>query len=514
MATDMDQTYCDWSRSELPADRSDSDSQEASISEMLDHGSISFGRYSVESLAWEKWSVFSHNKCQEELEKFKAPGLVARKKAHFEEYYRRIRTLKKLQVEQETNLAADPFSNGAFLEQKDEQGPKWQQNSVDSTTEEEGMNPRNDPVAHFLEGESALTCENDGHNVISERNLEASVSIVEPSASAQEVAPEHSESTSRWSLEDACSDNIISNNVELNFKKGEVHKAAAKAKETAASARRKTKLDSSTKANANKPFDRLRSLLHKAVSVEAEKKLVSSKVATARVNINNTSMSSQKPLARVDNTRVTSSNDSAPVPSHRSLGMDKGGHSSPSNVKDGTRGGNLISKSLEEKLPSKSSVHAQRSSCAQIAVTGSGVQNMTLENREPKAARVKSSGIGNKSVIPKGRNTNNQRPKTITENRTSGICIPRFTNNSAQTKTVQNNVVKPSARSSVREEKEKMGREEMDRIGFSSRFSSLVLNGVSHAQAPKLEHKKVVPSQSASLTLGGKNARQRKPIWR
>lgn len=69
------------------------------MSEILNHGSVSFGKYAAESLAWEKWSVFSHNRAQEELEKFN--GLVAQKKAYFEEYYRRIRALKKAEAEAE-----------------------------------------------------------------------------------------------------------------------------------------------------------------------------------------------------------------------------------------------------------------------------------------------------------------------------------------------------------------------------------------------------------------------------
>lgn len=88
--------------------------QGISISEILNHDSISFGRYAAEPLAWEKWSVFSHNRCQEELEKFKAPGLVAQKKAYFEEYYRRIRALKAAEAEvqkQETTHHPEPYQD-------------------------------------------------------------------------------------------------------------------------------------------------------------------------------------------------------------------------------------------------------------------------------------------------------------------------------------------------------------------------------------------------------------------
>jgi hypothetical protein len=34
-----------------------------------------------ESLAWEKWSTFSHNRFLEEVEQFSKPGSVAQKKA-------------------------------------------------------------------------------------------------------------------------------------------------------------------------------------------------------------------------------------------------------------------------------------------------------------------------------------------------------------------------------------------------------------------------------------------------
>ncbi|XXG60586.1 hypothetical protein AAC387_Pa04g2453 [Persea americana] len=107
MATDMDQPYREWSHEEMSGD-----SQDVPLCQVLDHGSISFGRFAVESLSWEKWSVFSHNRCQEEIEKFKAPGIVAQKKAYFEEYYKRIRELKALQREQDRQDTAAALGSG------------------------------------------------------------------------------------------------------------------------------------------------------------------------------------------------------------------------------------------------------------------------------------------------------------------------------------------------------------------------------------------------------------------
>ncbi|CAL9062692.1 unnamed protein product [Musa banksii] len=115
MATDVDQAYQGWSQGEL----SDGDtSQEIPVSQMLDHGSISFGRFPIESLSWERRSVFTHNRCQEELEKFN--GLVAKKKAYFEERYRRIRAMKAKQ-NQHTELTLDYGGDGSMSSQSGEE---------------------------------------------------------------------------------------------------------------------------------------------------------------------------------------------------------------------------------------------------------------------------------------------------------------------------------------------------------------------------------------------------------
>lgn len=93
----VDQSCYGWPLEELS---DNGDFGEISVSQILDHGSISFGRFALEPLSWEKRSVFTHNRYQEELEKLRAPGLVAQKKAYFEEYYKKIRTMKALQENQ------------------------------------------------------------------------------------------------------------------------------------------------------------------------------------------------------------------------------------------------------------------------------------------------------------------------------------------------------------------------------------------------------------------------------
>ncbi|CAO2829405.1 unnamed protein product [Amaranthus hypochondriacus] len=65
--------------------------------------SISFGRYMSETLAWEKWSTFSHNRYLEEAEKSSKPGSVAKMKAYFEAHYKKIGAKKEAVLQQANN---------------------------------------------------------------------------------------------------------------------------------------------------------------------------------------------------------------------------------------------------------------------------------------------------------------------------------------------------------------------------------------------------------------------------
>lgn len=69
--------------------------------------SISFGRFMSESLAWEKWSTFSHNKYVEEAERYARPGSVAQKKAFFEAHYKRIAAKKAAALLEQANDSGD-----------------------------------------------------------------------------------------------------------------------------------------------------------------------------------------------------------------------------------------------------------------------------------------------------------------------------------------------------------------------------------------------------------------------
>ncbi|XP_021677737.2 LOW QUALITY PROTEIN: protein WVD2-like 7 [Hevea brasiliensis] len=69
--------------------------------------SISFGKFMSESLAWDKWSNFSHNRYVEEAERFSRPGSVAQKKAFFEAHYKNLAARKAAALLGQANTAAN-----------------------------------------------------------------------------------------------------------------------------------------------------------------------------------------------------------------------------------------------------------------------------------------------------------------------------------------------------------------------------------------------------------------------
>ncbi|CAL4893642.1 unnamed protein product [Urochloa decumbens] len=117
MATEVNQNFFAWSQEETSV-------QDISqgTSQLFGHGSISFGRFDLESLDWEKWSVFTNDRRHEEFGKFN--GLVAKKKAYFEEYFKRIRELKALQQQnQQTELHLEYSGDGSNSSQTGEYEP-------------------------------------------------------------------------------------------------------------------------------------------------------------------------------------------------------------------------------------------------------------------------------------------------------------------------------------------------------------------------------------------------------
>lgn len=117
MATEVNQNCFAW-----PHEESSGQDSSQGTTQVFDHGSISFGRFDLESLAWEKWSVFTNDRRTEEFVKFN--GLVAKKKAYFEEYFKRIRELKALeQQNQQTELNLEYSGDGSDSSQTGEDEP-------------------------------------------------------------------------------------------------------------------------------------------------------------------------------------------------------------------------------------------------------------------------------------------------------------------------------------------------------------------------------------------------------
>ncbi|KAG2627420.1 hypothetical protein PVAP13_3KG125728 [Panicum virgatum] len=117
MATEVNQNFFAWSQEETSV-------QDISqgTSQVFGHGSISFGRFDLESLEWEKWSVFANDRRHEEFGKFN--GLVAKKKAYFEEHFKRIRELKALQQQnQQTELHLEYGGDSSNSSQTGEHEP-------------------------------------------------------------------------------------------------------------------------------------------------------------------------------------------------------------------------------------------------------------------------------------------------------------------------------------------------------------------------------------------------------
>ncbi|RDX68566.1 Protein WVD2-like 7, partial [Mucuna pruriens] len=117
--------------------------------------SISFRRFMSESLAWEKWSTFSHNRYVEEAERFTRPGSVAQKKAFFEAHYKKLAAQKA----------------AALLEQAKSASQTQQQHEavVDNTHNSHMTSPKSKLV---LQNSQVFNSESDATTYNSNSNIE------------------------------------------------------------------------------------------------------------------------------------------------------------------------------------------------------------------------------------------------------------------------------------------------------------------------------------------------------
>ncbi|XAR51954.1 hypothetical protein NMG60_11006766 [Bertholletia excelsa] len=98
--------------------------------------SVSFGRFMSDSLSWEKWSTFSHNRYVEEAERYAQPGSVAQKKAFFEAHYKSIAAKKAAALLEQANA-----DNTSPNPDPDPDPEEFEGQACDSTTAHDSQSP-------------------------------------------------------------------------------------------------------------------------------------------------------------------------------------------------------------------------------------------------------------------------------------------------------------------------------------------------------------------------------------
>ncbi|XP_027923432.1 protein WVD2-like 4 isoform X1 [Vigna unguiculata] len=116
--------------------------------------SISFGRFMSESLAWEKWSTFSHNRYVEEAERYSRPGSVAQKKAFFEAHYKKLAAQKAAALLEQANNGAQ--NNATVTHQKDNDTVTHQNDSV-TVNHNSQTSPNSEMVVEVEQDANVLT---------------------------------------------------------------------------------------------------------------------------------------------------------------------------------------------------------------------------------------------------------------------------------------------------------------------------------------------------------------------
>ncbi|KAG4926831.1 hypothetical protein JHK82_052620 [Glycine max] len=119
--------------------------------------SISFGRFMSESLAWEKWSSFSHNRYVEEAERYSRPGSVAQKKAFFEAHYKKLAAQKAAALLEQANNEAQNNSTG-----QEDEGVI----DNDNDTHNLQISPNSEMVVKEEQDAKVLSVTSDEHDVL------------------------------------------------------------------------------------------------------------------------------------------------------------------------------------------------------------------------------------------------------------------------------------------------------------------------------------------------------------
>jgi len=77
----------------------------------LPTGSISFGRFELETLSWERRSTFSHNRYLEEVVKCATPGSVTQKRAILEAHFKKKPLLPQASLENQSTAECQAIGN-------------------------------------------------------------------------------------------------------------------------------------------------------------------------------------------------------------------------------------------------------------------------------------------------------------------------------------------------------------------------------------------------------------------
>ncbi|KAL6288186.1 hypothetical protein ACE6H2_012576 [Prunus campanulata] len=138
--------------------------------------SISFGRFTSESLAWERWSTFSHNRYVEEAERYSRPGSVAQKKAFFEAHYKKVAAQRAaaLLEQANANAAAAAASNNAPEPKSESQDLKTVVPTSEVVVNEQVEKEEEKLVEEPTRKEEAFTGNTNGYNSDTEMDKLAS----------------------------------------------------------------------------------------------------------------------------------------------------------------------------------------------------------------------------------------------------------------------------------------------------------------------------------------------------
>ncbi|KAG5224587.1 protein WVD [Salix suchowensis] len=528
MATEADnlhhhrhQNYGDkWSCLELsPATE---ESQDVSISQIMDCDSISFGRYASDTLAWEKYSAFSHNRCQEELEKFKAPGLVAQKKAYFEEYYKKIRVMKGLQAEQETTQT-DPNQNGQEI-------PAQEHNGVGSEASKEEIKPSNTCQEESVADVHGSKEENKHSNDYKIQVLDShTTDIVSPSTGGINDGEEEdsyfdgnsgrarkddekrlclSARITKHSMEGGSSSCVpsvkssskttqnesgVSNEVKHGGSQLKKQGSSARAKGNVSSAANRTKLDCRISKDVVKRSQKPNPSVCREIKRKEDVILASGKRITSKTSSNIKS-------DRVQSRRQLSEVQSSATVLRASLKTDKM-VSLSSNIRGSLRKTSSTPKSLADRVPAAPSVLTRSAQRGSKEITNiSRLRKISVDKRSCDGFGQTSLVLSGHHSLPKSRESGNQGPKVMLKNL------------SDRSKSNQNTVLKCGPISSVKGQRQKKG---IDEIVAGLEPKSVSSKGTSIQRASTLKPvNKIATSQSVDLMCNQRASRQRMPIWR